>query len=50
MYKDDDIRWIRKNYIPYDEDFGMRNLARKFNVDHATMSSIIHYKTYKEIY
>lgn len=47
---DDDIRWIRKNYIPYDEDFGMRNLARKFNVDYATMSSIIHYKTYKEIY
>lgn len=48
-FSDDDIKWIRKNYIPYDEEFGMRNLARKFDVDSATIASIIHYKTYKEI-
>ena len=44
-----DIQWIRSNYIPYDKNFGIRGLARKFSVDHNTMWCIVNYKTYKDV-
>ena len=33
----DDVKYIRKNYIPRDYEFGTRGLARKFNVSHQTI-------------
>lgn len=37
----DDIQYIRKNYIPKDKKFGQRALAKKFGVDHKTISRVI---------
>ena len=41
-----DVEFIRKNYIPYDTKLGTRGLARKFNVDHDTIRSILNYETW----
>lgn len=46
---DEDVKWMRDNYVPYDPNFGTRGLARKFNVDSSTISDVINYKTYKEV-
>ena len=43
---EDDVRYIRKNYIPHDKQYGMHALARKYNVDYSVVYSIIHNKTY----
>lgn len=42
---DSDVRWIRTNYIPKDNQLGIRGMSRIFNVDRAVISAIIHYKT-----
>lgn len=44
-----DVKWIRDNYIPYDREFGVRGLSRRFNVEHDVISKIINRKTYKDI-
>lgn len=46
---DEQVRYIRKNYIAGDKEFGGRALARKFNVDPRTISDVITRKTYKEV-
>ena len=46
---EEDVKWIRNNYIPYDSEFGMRALGKKFNVDHDVISKIIHNQTYKDV-
>ena len=43
----EDINYIRSNYKARDENFGCRALAKKFNIDHSTISRIINKKTYK---
>ena len=43
------VRYIRNNYIPKDSEFGGRALARKFGVNHKTIYDIINYKSYKHI-
>jgi len=45
-FESDQIDYIRENYIPRDEYFGCRSLARRFNVSHTTISDIINYKIY----
>lgn len=37
----DDVSWIRNVYKPRDREFGMRALARKFNVDHSTIYAVV---------
>lgn len=44
-----DIIYIRENYKPYDKIFGSRALARKFNVDHSTILSVINRINWKHI-
>lgn len=46
---DEDILFIRNNYIPRDKKFGMRGLSRKFNVSYGTIYPLIHNKTWKHI-
>lgn len=46
---EEDVKWIRNNYIPYDSEFGIRGLGKMFNVDHNVISKIIHRKTYKDV-
>ena len=45
----EDVIYIRKNYICKDKIFGKRALARKFNVHESTISNIVCYKSYKEV-
>lgn len=40
------VRYIRNVYIPYDKEFGQKALARKFNVCAETIKSIVHGKTF----
>lgn len=44
----EDLIWIKKHYVPKDKEFGCRALAKKFNVDHSTISRIINKVTYKD--
>lgn len=46
---DDDVKWIRTHYIPYDNEFGTRGVARRFHIDNSTVSDIVNYKTYTDI-
>lgn len=46
---DDDVRFIKNNFKPYDKEFGVRALCRKFNVSHSTISSIIKNIRYKDV-
>ena len=44
----EDARFIKEHYIPRDKEYGTRALARKFGVDHYTISKIVNDKFYKE--
>lgn len=43
------VKYIRDNYIPNDREFGGRALARKFNINHKTIYDIINFKSYKHV-
>lgn len=38
---DENIRFIRKNYIPRDRDYGVRGLARQFDVTPTAVSKVV---------
>ena len=42
----DQVTYIRENYISGDREFGTRGLARKFNVHHETVRSVLKNKTW----
>lgn len=42
----ENVKYIRDNYIPRDKRFGTRALGRKFNVDHTTIMSVLKYETW----
>lgn len=46
---EEEVRYIRDNYIPRHKEFGCRALARKFNVDHMQISRIVNYKSYTNV-
>lgn len=46
---DDDVKYIRKHYKPYDKEFGRYALARKFNVDPRIVFCILKGETYKDV-
>lgn len=43
------VKYIRNNYIKNDNKFGCHGLARMFNVDRHTVLDIINYKSYKDV-
>ena len=45
----DQVRYIRKKYVPCHLEFGAKSLAKKFNVTSATIRDVIHYRTHKDI-
>ena len=46
---DEQVKYIRENYMPYDHDFGTRALAKQFGVDNSVINLIVNGKTYKEL-
>ncbi len=46
---EEDVKYIRENYEAYDRVYGIRALARKFNVSISTVADIIHYRNYKDV-
>lgn len=46
---DEQVRYIRDNYIPYDKEYGTRAMATKFNVPHSKISRVLHYKLYRDV-
>ena len=44
---DEDVEFIRTNYIPKDKEYGCRPLARKFGITHSNILKIINYERYK---
>ena len=43
------VRYIRFNYKPHDENFSMVALARKFNVSKSTIYLVLARRTYKDV-
>jgi hypothetical protein len=46
---ENDVKYIRENYIPHHNEFGIRGLSRKFNIGHSSIRSIITRRTWKHI-
>ena len=46
---DEQVKYIRDNYVSGDKEFGCRALARKFGVNKSTINLIINNKTYVNI-
>ena len=46
---EDDVRFIRENYIPRDHDYGSRGLGRMFGVGHQQILNIVNRKSYTNI-
>ena len=46
---EDDVRWIRANYILGDKEFGAKAIAEKFNMNPSTIQDVIHKRTYKNV-
>lgn len=42
----ENVEYIRNNYIPYSREFGSRAMAKKFNVEHVTILSVLHNDTW----
>ncbi len=49
ILKEEDILFIKNNYIPYSRIFGTRRLGIMFNVDHSVISEIVNNKSYKNM-
>ena len=43
------ICYIRKNYKSHDRNYGIRALARKFNVNKSTIHRVIHFDIYNDV-
>ncbi|UGO50839.1 HNH endonuclease [Bacillus phage vB_BanS_Sophrita] len=46
---EDDVRWIRNNYIPFDDNFNAKEIAKKFGVAYMTVYLIVTNKTWKHL-
>lgn len=46
---EEDVRYMRNNYIPKDKEFGCCALARKFGVSHPTVSRILSGESWKHV-
>ena len=43
---EENVKYIRENYIPNSREFGARALGRKFNVTHTVILSVVNGNTY----
>lgn len=45
---EDDVAYIRKNYIPRDKDYGAKSLSKHFGVAHQTICAVVSEQNWKE--
>ena len=45
---EEDVIWIRTNYLPRDPDFNMKALAEKYGVREKTICDIVHNRSWRE--
>ena len=45
---EEDLKYIRENYVPKSKEFGGRAMASKFGVSPSVISNVVNGKTYKE--
>ena len=43
------VKWIRNNFVKGDIEFGIRAIARRFNVSKTTIMDVINYKLWKHL-
>ena len=48
-FTENDVVYIRQNYIPRHKEFGARALARKFNVHHSVICHIVNNQSYQNV-
>ena len=48
-FTEDDIRYIRSNFISGDREFGCNGLSKKFNTNSSRIWKIVNYKTWKHL-
>lgn len=46
---DEEVAYIKTNYIPGDKEFGLRALSKRFGVSHPTLSRVVNGVRYKDI-
>ena len=46
---DEDVRYIKEHYVPYDREFGLRAMGKRFGITHATLSRIVNGEYYKNV-
>jgi len=46
---EEQVKWIRKNYIPRHKEFGTRGIGRKYNVSHIAILKIIKNKCWSHL-
>jgi hypothetical protein len=46
---DDEVRWIRKNFIQRDKVYGINPIAKKFNVSNFLISRVVSGESYKHV-
>jgi hypothetical protein len=46
---DDEVRWIRKNFIQRDKVYGLNPIAKKFNVSNFLISRVVSGESYKHV-
>ena len=46
---DEQIRFIRCRYIPWDKNFGGRSIARSLGIDHSVVQRILKRERYKDV-
>ena len=44
---EEDVKWIREHYKPFDKEFGATSLGKKFNMNHSNISRLARGLRYK---
>lgn len=49
VLSEQDVKEIRSVYIPYDKEYGMIALAKKYGVSEPTINRVVHNRSYKNV-
>lgn len=46
---EDQVRYVKENYIPGDNKYGLRAMSRELGISHTSLIHILHKRSYKDI-